>query len=89
MKTYNISTQSYGRHILNEAVSATKSFYNNTVNHPTTHKTISWLQWLLVPEPSNTDYPTLSKQGCKIADTVKAIFWLIASIIICLLIGQL
>lgn len=90
MKTYHISTNFCGRHILNEAFSATKNLYIDTVNHPFTHKTISWLQWLVVPEPSETDYPiSFSKQRSKMTDTVKVIFWLIASIVIGLLIGQL
>ena len=90
MKTYQISTNFYGRHILNEAISATRSLYVDTVNHPFTHKTISWLQWLVVPEPSETDYPiSFSKQSSQVTDTVKVIFWMIVSIVTGLLIGQL
>jgi len=90
MKTYLISTNFCGRHILTEAVSATKSLYIDTVNHPFTHKTISWLQWLVVPEQSDTDYPiSFSNQSSKMTDTVKSIFWMLASIGIGLLIGQL
>jgi len=90
MKTYQISTNFYGRHILNEAISVTKSLYTNTVNHPFIQKTMSWLQWLVQPEQSETDYPiSFSKQSSKMIDTVKIIFWLIASIVIGLLIGQL
>ena len=90
MKTYQISTIFCGRQILNEAISATKSLYTNIVNHPFTQKTINWLQWLVLPEPSDTDYPiTRSKQSSKMTDTVKVIFWLLASIVIGLLIGQL
>lgn len=90
MKTYHLSTNICGRHIFNEVISATKSIYIDTVNHSFTHKTISWLQWLVIPESSERDYPiSFSKHSSKMPATVKVIFWLIVSIVIGLLIGQL